>query len=144
VFQTTGVGPTGAGTWENLAKAELNYSCGRDQASTNIWLNREDGLSLNLTPWVVPFDCWLVAISMRNRKGQVETWTAEVYTNAGISSGTPNIGNALATQAITAGEKNYGVLATPVSLTAGDDLAVFMRGQGVQRPGVELFLMRRP
>lgn len=106
----------------------------------DVWLDRVGGLPGNLSPFRVPFACNLVRILAATRDS--ETWEAEVYKQPDVrSGGTPTDGNKLAELAITAANSGDSG-AISVALAQGDDLGVYLRGNGISYPSVVLVFQR--
>ena len=116
-------------------------TCGRSQASVNnVWLRRSQNLPLNLTPFVVPFDSKIVAISLSTNSNA--TWDAEVYRNADVrAGGIPSDANKIAELQVAGANANSVLL--DINVDANDEIGVFCRGLGIDRPGVTVFFKRR-
>lgn len=120
---------------------DFALQCGRSWFSaTNIWLRSSDGGSLNNSPWVMPFDCDLVAISCTTNGN--ETWGVEIYKNGNIIT-PPVVGNAEHILNIVNQSSKREVLSTPVQLNDQDKVAVFCRGSNISDPSCLLFFRQR-
>lgn len=114
---------------------------GRDrEVVTNVWLDRVGGMPGNVSPYRVPFTGKLVKILCSTR--DAETYDAEVFKQPYVrSGGVPLDANKLAEVAVSAANSGTsGVLA--VTVTAGDDIGVFIRGTGASYPTVTLVFVR--
>lgn len=118
------------------------FTVGRDNNNvTNSWLRQPDGLPMNMSPWVVPFDATITAISAATNSA--ETWDAEIYRNAVVrTGGTPSDASKL-TELVIAAADSGQVAGLSVDVDAGDELGVFLRGSMIGRPNVTVFMVRR-
>jgi len=107
----------------------FTFTAGRNNANvTNAYL-RSDGLPTNTLPLVLPFDCTLYAISAST--GSNETWSAEVH---GYISGL----DWLSISGTSSGYKT-----TSASFDAGEGVALYCNGTGIDRPRITAFFRRR-
>ena len=132
-----------ANTQGDILTNELacQFSFGRDNKNvTNLWLESGNGISTNLSPIVLPFNTTLVALSGSSRVNG--TFTIDVYRNLDVrNGGTPNVANALAILTFSASQSEY--LNINVDLNAGDEIGIFCRGTGIDRPSITTYLKRR-
>lgn len=131
----------GSGFFGNLS---FCTTAARNQASaTNIWLRGPGNVPMNQAPFRIPFDSFLIFVSATTNTN--ETCDFEVYRNAPVrAGGTPNDAAKL-TELVFAGQNSgdLDLTSTPISLDAGDEIGVYMRGSNVNRPRVNLFFTRR-
>jgi len=115
----------------------ITLGASRDNASaTNIYLYTSDGLPTNQSPFILPFDCNLIAISASTASS--ETWVAEIHNATTLTLITNAI---LALTAATSGESSsYGTVA---DLNAGDKIAIYCNGTGIDKPNVTAIFRRR-
>jgi len=109
--------------------------------TTNTWLRHPGRVPSNVSSFVLPFAADIIAISAAT--GSNETWTAEVYVNTNITT-PPTQGNRSAFLSLTGVSSGSNVLGTPVSLSAGDRIGVFVRGTSIDTPVASIFLRRKP
>jgi len=97
--------------------------------SSNQDLRRQNGTSTSSTPYIIPFDCTLLAIAANtNRNGANETWTADILKN-NTSEATLAINNS--TKAYANGYTN--------TFAAGDEIrfrALIGTSGDLTRPGI--------
>jgi hypothetical protein len=115
---------------------------GRDSATTtNIWLYGADGIAGNLSPFVIPYNATIVAMSAACNGN--ETFDAEVYINSVVrAGGTPSDASKIAELVVNNTQSAFNN-SLSVNVNAGDEIAVFLRGSNVARPTVTLFMVRR-
>lgn len=107
---------------------------------TNLWLDTEDSIPSNLSPFVLPFDATIIAISGATR--DLETFDAEIHVNAVVrAGGTPVMASSIGTLAFTA--SNSETLSVNIDVSQGDEIGVYCRGTGVNRPTITIFFKRR-
>jgi hypothetical protein len=112
---------------------------GRRRRTRDLWLDAE-GTPLNETPFVVPFDCRLVAVV--GVTATASTWALEVYRQPFVRpGGTPTALDALTTLSLTGTTEESSLVS--IELDAGDELGIFCRGTAVDRPKALLYLERR-
>lgn len=120
---------------------EVALNCARNGNNvTDVWLRAPSGVPLNLSPFVLPYNLELIAISVRTRYS--ETWVARVFKNTDITS-PPNPANEIASLSIAAANKGRVVLPSPVALNDQDEIAVYMDGTNISYPHVTLWFKRR-
>lgn len=108
--------------------------------STDLWLRRPDNTPLNLSPYVLPFDATIVAVTAAGNAA--ETWDGEVYRNSDVrTGGVPSDANKLTEVVVTAADA--ASVSVSVDVDAGDELGIFMRGSSIDRPSVTIYLVRR-
>lgn len=119
----------------------IALSCGRNNGNVNnLWLRDANGIPLNLSPWIIPFDCELVALSASTR--QTESCDFDVYRQPFVrAGGTPGAGDRLTRVSLSGQDENF-LDGLTISLSAGDGLGVFARGTGISNPRVILWLVR--
>jgi hypothetical protein len=105
--------------------------------STDSWLRTEDGVPMNMAPLSVPFDCGVTG--MVAECATTGTWVAEVYLNADIVPGVPT-GVPVLVVPVTAATISRVLLAIPRAITPSDKIAIFMRGTGIDRPRLDMFM----
>lgn len=113
--------------WSTLPATKKTWSWGASSSAsntTNRYLDRHDGVPTNQSPYVAWYACELRAISFAT--AVASTWTAEVYVN----------GSSVAT--LASGGTQYGQsTGLSVSIAAGDRVAFYVNGTGVDRPSID-------
>ena len=110
-----------------VAAAKKTWSFGASSSASNTtdrFLDRHDGSATNQSPYVAWYACELRAISFAT--AVASTWTAEVYVN-GASVATLTSGGAQFKAA-----SGYSV-----SIAAGDRVAFYVNGTGVDKPSID-------
>lgn len=106
---------------------------------TNRWMDGGE-TALNLTPFVVPFDCRLVAVV--GVSASPSTWDLEVYRQPIVrAGGIPTALGALTTLSLVGATEGSSTVS--IDLDAGDELGIFCRGTAVDRPRALLYLEKR-
>ena len=108
--------------------------------TTDQWLRKQDGTPANLSPYVVAYDSDIIAVA--GACDIAQTWDAEIYRNSDIVSGIP-IGTPLAILMFSASKKEFVRFGAPVALSAGDTLAVFLRGTSIDYPSIDIHVKPR-
>lgn len=109
--------------------------------ASDLWLRQADRVPSNQSPYVVPYDVCLIAISAASNG--VESFDAEVYIDADVrAGGTPTDANKIAELVISSAQSGQVLLSPQVAVVSGSEIGVFMRGTGVNRPLVTLFFER--
>lgn len=108
----------------------FSTNASRTLLTTNLYLWR-DNSPMNISPFVLPFNARLVAISASGALAQ--TWQAQMHRSLALVAG--------AVLNITASTQGF-VSGLAIDCLAGDELAVFLSGTGIQRPMVDLFFRR--
>lgn len=122
-----------AGNYVDVAAAMgLSFRAGRSANATNIYLRDADGVPSNLSPYILPFDAYLIGISAST--DGAETWTAEVHKELSLISG--------ATLDITAADSGQRS-DLEISLNAGDEINLYCNGTAINRPTVTVFFKKR-
>jgi len=131
------------GTWIFINDGFKDSFSRAQNGATNIWLRTVDRNPCNLAPLVIPYDCRLYYITASTNGN--ETCDFEVYKNADVrAGGTPSDPNKIAELVFTAQQNGKNDLsASPVDLDEDDEIGVYMRGSGINRPRVNLFFQRR-
>jgi hypothetical protein len=127
--------------WQKVDNTQFNDDTfilkgARNNANvTNIYLRNEDGIFLNLTPEIIPFNATLIAISASTESN--ETWTAEIRKKTlGVWGLIPN-----AFLTMTNITKNHGVYS--IDVNAGDELSVYCNGNNIDHPRITAVFRRR-
>lgn len=125
----------------NFATDTFSITAGRGNANTtDIWLRQPDNLATNLSPYVMPFDATIVAITAAGNAN--ETWDGEVYRNTDVrTGGIPTDGNKLTEIQVSAADS--ATVVVNVDVDAGDEIGIFMRGSSIDRPSVTVYFVRR-
>ena len=99
------------------------WSAASKSTSTNVYLKGNDGSFTNKSPYIVPFNCKLTAISASTDSAY--TWNAEVHVN-GINVGSLSI---------FASDSGY---ASPlnISINAGDKISFYCNGTAIKGPNI--------
>jgi hypothetical protein len=126
----------GAGGPDSVA-----LSCGRNNTNVNnLWLRDAQGIPLNLSPWIIPFNAEIIAISASTRVPV--TCDFDIYRQPDVrAGGIPDPSNRIARLTMSGVEENLDDSLT-VSLNAGDGLGVFARGTSIAYPRVILWIVR--
>lgn len=98
--------------------------------TNNIYLSAGD-TPTNVSPFVLPFNCTLIAISAATEGA--ESWTAEIHESLSLISG--------ATLVLSAADKGYTTKS--INVNAGDEIALYCNGTGIRRPRITAFFRRR-
>jgi len=110
----------------------VTFSGGRYSTNaTDIYLNDGNGIPLNLTPYIIPFDCTLIFISASTDGS--ETWTAEIHKSLVLVSG--------ATIPITTSDSEY--VSKSIDFSAGDKISFYCNGSGINKPRITAVFKRR-
>ena len=107
----------------NVPKRTWTWSAASKNTSTNIYLKGGDGTFTNASPYIVPFDCKLTAISASTES--LYTWNAEVHVN-GVNVGALSIFSS---------DSGY---ASPLNITinAGDKISFYCNGTSIKGPNI--------
>ncbi len=98
--------------------------------ASNIYLRTSDGATTLSSPFLVPFNCNIIAISASSE--DAATWDAEIHENMSLIAG--------AKVSVISSTSAYSNISVPVS--AGARLQFFCRGSNVSHPRINIFLMR--
>lgn len=132
------------GAWVYKSKLRIKglvWTTARNANATNIWLRTTNGVPVNLSPLVMPYDATLVAISASG--AALQSWDAEVYSGPIVrAGGVPADASKIAELVMTA-SNNESDNTLSVNLSEGDEVGVFMRGNLINRPVVNLAFIRR-
>lgn len=117
------------------------FRCGRNwPTASNMWLHTIDGIALPVAPFRVPYTAQLSQIVVTG--GAVQTWDVEVYLDGIVRAGaTPLVGSAIAVLNV-AGQNSVHQSYAGITIPAGSELGVYMRGTNIQYPHVEIYLER--
>ena len=115
-----------------LSPAPFVVSAGRNANATNVYLRGQDGIAMNLSGFVVPYNCTIVAISAKT--DGAETWTAEVRKNGSVT--------VIASLSLVAAASGY-TTSTDVDLTAGDVIELYCNGTTIKTPWMNVFIKRK-
>jgi len=108
------------------------FSGARDNNTTSdMYLRGPDSVALNNSPYVVPWDCTLVAMSASCRNN--ETWTAEIHEDETLIPGTA--------LSIVSSKSGYQTL--NIDLAAGSLISFYCNGTDINRPHIIGFFRRR-
>lgn len=99
---------------------------------TNLYLHSLDGVATSATPLIIPAKMTLVAMTASGSKRQ--SWTAEVRKNHILVAG--------ASLAVISSFSAHSFV-TNVDFYEGDKLQIYMNGNGISRPRIDLYLVRR-
>jgi hypothetical protein len=127
---------------DKFSKIPFALQCARrSNAASNIWLRGINGVPLNVTPWMVPFDCEIIALAATCASNS--SWAAEVYDGTiARAGGTPNVLNSLTSISMT-NSIGASINIVPITILAGSELGVFCRGSNVDNPRTILYLTRK-
>lgn len=107
--------------------------------ASNMWLDN-NGVGSNQSPILIPFDAEIIAVTATCPDN--ETFDLEVYRNADVrNGGTPTLANALTV--IGFSSSNSESIAPSVTLSAGDEIGVYLRGDSIEKPTITIFINRR-
>jgi len=112
--------------------AVIAESFGRDNNVSNAYLDKAGSVPSNLSPFVLPFDVTLVAISAATNGP--ENWAVEVKDESGVTY----TGATLAVMSDSGYSGSYSI-----DFSAGDKITVYCNGTSVSRPTATLFFKRR-
>jgi hypothetical protein len=105
----------------------------KNTLSTNVYLNGPDGTPMNVVPFILPNDCYLVAISAAT--DGAETWTAEIHVNGVLKTG--------AILSLSSVDNGYGEAYSGVaSFGAGDKIMTYCNGTSISKPRITAFFRR--
>lgn len=118
-----------------LQRGLANFGAARDNNEViDQYLRGYDGLPMNISGFVIPFNATIVAISA-NRDGTGNAWTAEVRKNPSVTS--------IASISLSTSESNKFDDTLNVNVDAGDILAIYSDGFKIKKPRVDVFFVRR-
>ena len=122
----------GSGTTADwvIVPDNITWSASRNKKATNIYLWTDDVQPTNVTPYILPWNAKLVAISVSTEIPQ--TWTAEIH-----SGGTLIPGASLSISASSAGYSIYDIV-----LSAGDEIEIYASGVNIEKPRVSVTFRR--
>jgi len=103
----------------------------RNNIVSNSYLNSSGGVYSNESPYILPFNAKLIAITAAT--DSAASWTAEV-----------RVGLVLVTGAfLTISSATQGATSLDINLSLNDDVSVFANGTSIDKPNVTLFFERR-
>lgn len=108
------------------------YGSSNSANVTNSYLRAGGNAFMNISPFVLPFDCTLVAISAATELP--ETWIAEIHSGLSIIPGAT-----LSLTATDTGSRND----LNIDLSLGDEIEFFVNGTTISRPSITAFFVRR-
>lgn len=111
-------------------------SAGNSAVATNAYLKGPGSAFMNQSPFVMPWDMKLIAISAATNGDK--TWIVEIYKNANIIS-SPVSGNRSAFMTLSSQNFKREILVTPVQFDDQDRIAIYCSGTAINRPTVTLF-----
>jgi len=107
--------------------------------TTSIYMRGNDGLPMNVSPFYVPFNGKIVMIAVASAV-YTSNWSAEVYKNTNIIPAPNSVDAIVKFDVISVRfDVDDSLL---VGVSKGDQLAVFMRGTGIDHPRVDLIIKR--
>ena len=120
---------------DNIGEDRISFGAGRNSSSsTNVYLRRYDGTPMNLAQFVVPYNMTIVAIS-----ATVDTinnaWTAQIRKNLSSSP--------IASLSLSNSELSKYDNTINIDIDAGDKLSIYVLGNNIRRPSVNVFLKKR-
>lgn len=119
---------SGRNKW--LSSRSITLEAGRKSTkASNIYLYGSDGVTTLKSKLVLPFNCTLISISAY--ANNAANWTAEVRISESLVPGA----------SLSVSGKSFAD--TNVDFSAGDELEVYLNGNGVAFPKVLLFFARR-
>lgn len=116
-------------TWVN--KNISSFTLGASSNSTivtNSYLRGYSNVFTNVTPYVVPFNCKITAMSISNETADI--WTGQTRVN-GIS---------VYTLSVVAGTSNYQKDLN-ISVNAGDKISFYCQGTNISRPSITTWFL---
>jgi len=123
----------GSAVWiKPVTVAPFSVQFGRNNNISNSYLQGGGLTWTNESPYVVPFNCTLTAISVATKSAQ--SWTAEVRIAGVLVPG--------ASLSTTTATSNY-VNDLSIDFDEGDEIQVYANGTSINRPNVALFFVRR-
>ena len=117
----------------------VQVEAGRDKfVVNNSYLTGADGIFMNLSPFVVPFDGIIDAVILSAASSSV--WQVEVYKGANIIN-VPNQADSILTFGLN--NQKFGLAdGFSIPVGQGDSLAFYIRGNNVSFPRVNIFIKR--
>jgi len=119
-------------TASNDGVSLIAFSAGRNAVATNLYLRDGDGTPTNQSPFIMPFDGTLIAISASTNV--VETWVAEIHSGLSLITGAT-----LTLTAVTSAFRNDLL----INVDAGDPIELFCNGTSIDRPRIYVVFKRR-
>lgn len=118
---------------ENAIPSDLTMTDGgKNNLATNSYINGPDGIPMNISPFILPFDAYLVSMSASTDGN--ETWTAEVHVNSVLKAG--------ATLPIVAADNAYHYTYSSITFGAGDKIMIYCNGSSINKPRVNVVFGR--
>jgi len=119
---------------KDLSVAVTQIGCGRNSANTTTqYLRTFNGIPMNLSGVVLPFDATLVGIGMSGNSN-TQSWTAQVGKN--------DISTVITSLSITNAYENH-TWSEDIDFDEGDRIQVRMAGTNISYPQVRLYFRRR-
>ena len=117
----------------------VQVEAGRDKpVVNNSYLTGADGVFMNLSPFVVPFNGVIDAVILS--AAQSATWQIEIYKGTGILP-VPNQADAILTFGLS--NQKFGFAdGFSVPVGQGDTLALYLRGSNIEFPRSNVFIKR--
>lgn len=110
----------------------ITFNASRNSSNTsNIYLRTGDGTPTNISRFILPWNCTLIAISTSTNSS--ETWVAEVHSGLSLVSGA-----SLSSVATTSNYSTYNI-----DFNAGDDISLYCNGTGIDNPRIMVVFRRR-
>ena len=110
-----------------LIDASRNYN-----AVTNAFLQGAGNVRTNVAPYIMPYDCSIMAIAAACRT--IATWTAQVYVNGSLLPGGELALN---------NEKRAYINGLDLQLNEGDEVSLRCSGSNINRPRIVIYVKRR-
>jgi len=110
----------------------FSFDASRNSNVTNSYLSAGGEAPTNITPFVIPFNSTIIAISASTNGN--ESWTAEIRENGTLIPG--------ASLVISAASSAYSA-SYDIDLDAGDKLQLYCNGTNINRPRITVWMKRR-
>ena len=118
--------------WKSVEPGTFCMTAGRNaENTTNLYLRQGNATPTNLTPFILPWDCTLIAIAAATNGN--ETWIAEIHKSLVLVSD--------ATLSIVTSDKGYVIKS--IDFNAGDEISMYCNGISIDRPRISVFYKRR-
>lgn len=108
------------------------HGSSQSSAATDSYLRGGGNAFMNLSPFIVPFNATIIAISASTEVP--ETWTAEVHSGLSLIAGA-SLSISAATSSTSTG--------LSINVNAGDPIELYVNGTNIQRPSIAIFLIER-
>jgi len=126
--------PTTSWRAVGVGESVSSLSAGRQNNTTNTYLNNPAGVPTDQSGFVLPYNSRLIALSATTRNAG--TWDGEIHLNLSLVAG--------AVINVVASDAAYTVLVSPISFSAGDELQFFGKGSNIDRPSLYAWLEVTP